>query len=258
MSPYKLLDLFCGAGGAGMGYHQAGFDVTGVDIAKQPRYPFEFIQADALQYLSDHYQDFDVIHASPPCQEYSSSRHLRNANAKILGYKLNIRPKLVDDVREALLKTNKLWVIENVPGSPLPDAIELCGTMFGKPLLRHRWFASSILLFAPAPCNHPSGFYNACGGKIRGYGDFADAKTYTDCRGTIRHREGYPGKAAGVQAFEIDWMTVNEMCESIPPYYTAWVGGQLITALLSNTGSRRQGPESEKREVNPKSSGPCA
>jgi DNA (cytosine-5)-methyltransferase 1 len=227
----RLLDLFCGAGGAGMGCHRAGFEVIGVDIKPMPRYPFEFHLADALEYLAAHGHEFDVIHASPPCQEYSQSRHLRNSNAELLNYQINIKEKLVDDVREALLKTGKPWVIENVPGSPLPEAIELCGTMFGLPLLRHRWFASSILLFAPMQCNHPTGFYNAVGGKIRGYGIYSSGKTYLDAKGSTRKREGYPGKAIGVKTFDIDWMTVAEMCESIPPIYTEYIGAQLLRAI---------------------------
>src|SRR5215472_5910436 len=102
-----LLDLFCGAGGAAMGYHRAGFDVVGVDIAPQPRYPFEFHQADAMTFPLD---GFDAIHASPPCQDYSKAmRHLATVNY----------PRLIYPIRDRLRATARLWIIENVAGAPL-------------------------------------------------------------------------------------------------------------------------------------------
>lgn len=223
---FKLLDLFSGAGGAAMGYHRAGFDVTGVDLAPQKHYPFTFIQADALEYIAAHGHEYDVIHASPPCQEYSRSRHIRDATHIAIK-----RPKLIGDVRQLLNSTGRLWVIENVEDAPLPAAIELCGSMFGLPLLRHRWFEASVLLLMPGPCNHPDGFYNAVGGCVKGYGDFASKQTYIDNKGRTRKREGKPGKAAGVKAMGIDWMTVAEMCEAIPPAYTEYIGRQLMRVL---------------------------
>ena len=233
MSRPRLLDLFCGAGGAGMGYYRAGFDVIGVDIEPQPHYPFEFVQADALEYLAVYGCGFDVIHASPPCQEYSVTRYLRDAVATAKGYDVRRRPMLLDQTREALISTGKTWVIENVVGSPMPAAIELCGTAFGLPLLRHRWFEASFLLFAAGHCNHPKGFYGVVGGKVRGYGDYSSGRTYRSATGEIRKREGYPGKKAGVIAMGIDWMTVAEMCEAIPPIYTEFVGRQVLSALAN-------------------------
>jgi DNA (cytosine-5)-methyltransferase 1 len=227
----KLLDLFCGAGGAAMSYYRAGFDVVGVDIKPQPHFPFTFFQGDAIAYAGAHGREFDVIHASPPCQEYSQTRYLRNACAKAGRCTLYIRAMLIGEVRTLLERIGKLWIIENVAGAPLPSAIEICGTALGLPLLRHRWFESNILLFAPGPCHHPEGFYGVVGGKVRGYGRFASDKTYLSATGEIRKREAYPGKRFGVLAMGIDWMTVAEMSEAIPPAYTEFVGRQLIQAV---------------------------
>ena len=131
----KLLDLFCGAGGAAMGYHRAGFDdITGVDIKPMPRYPFKFIQGDALEYLAAHGAEYDVIHASPPCQAYSIMQHANHMRKD--------HPDLVDSVRDALKQTGKPWIIENVPGAPLIDPILLCGLSFGLRVIRHRLFES--------------------------------------------------------------------------------------------------------------------
>lgn len=228
----KLLDLFCGAGGAARGYQLAGFYVVGVDIENQPRYiGDEFHQADAFEYLAEHWREFDVIHASPPCQEYSKSRYMRNSVAQRLNKKPDIKEKLIEQTRLALIATGKPYVIENVPHSPMPSAIYLCGSMFGLPLIRHRWFECSILLFASATCNHPAGFYSAVGGHIRGHGTFDSGKTYFDKYGRAKRREDHPGKAAGVKAMGIDWMTIDEMCQAIPPAYTEWIGVQLLRAL---------------------------
>jgi site-specific DNA-cytosine methylase len=128
----RLLDLFCGAGGAGMGYHRAGFEVVGVDIAPQPHYPFEFHQGDALEYLAAHGHEFDAIHASPPCQRYSSIQRITKNKHKW--------PDLVDPVRQLLIKSGKPYVIENVQGAPLRVDAFMCGSMFGLGMIRHRIF----------------------------------------------------------------------------------------------------------------------
>jgi DNA (cytosine-5)-methyltransferase 1 len=105
--------------------------------------------------------------------------------------------------------------------------------MFGLSIRRHRWFASSHMLFAPRSCAHVKGYYNVIGAKVRGYGDYASAKTYVDAKGTTRRRESYPPKAVGQAALGIDWMTVAEMSEAIPPVYTYWLGEQLRSAIES-------------------------
>ena len=220
MSKPVLLDLFCGAGGAAMGYHRAGFEVVGVDINPQPRYPFTFRQADALTYPLD---GFDAIHASPPCQEYSATKAFR----LITGI-TNEHPRLVDAMYTRLRSSGVPWIIENVAGAPMPDAIELCGSMFGLLTIRHRWFAGSHLLWTPGRCQHGPGSYNVIGDKVRGYGAFATGKVYLCADGAKRTRESYQRKAVGQAALGIDWMTVPEMSQAIPPAYTEWLGRQLI------------------------------
>lgn len=213
----KLLDLFCGAGGAGMGYHQAGFEVVGVDINPQPRYPFEFHQADALQFLSEFGKDFDVIHASPPCQEYSVTKALPNVGEY---------PKLIEPIRELLMKTGKPYVIENVPGAPLINPLELCGTMFGLQLIRHRLFeVNPVIWFAPR-AHKCRKLYTA---SHRGYSSFANGAQAITCVGN-----NYDPKDGAI-AMGIDWMIRSEMSEAIPPAYTKFIGGHLAnTAILSN------------------------
>lgn len=139
MSKPRLLDLYCSAGGAGMGYHRAGFEVVGVDIVAQKNYPFEFHQADALTYPLE---GFDAIHASPPCQAYSTatldqSRH----------------PDLYAPTRDILVASGLPYVIENVMGAPYDHGFILCGSMFDMPIQRHRNFETSWMVFQP-PCRH--------------------------------------------------------------------------------------------------------
>ena len=124
MSAPRLLDLFCSAGGAAMGYHRAGFDVTGVDINPQPRYPFAFVQGDALEYVAAHGHEYDAIHASPPCQRYSKAT-IVHAGVR------ETHPDLVAPARELLVASGAEWIIENVVGAPLIAPARLCGTMFG-------------------------------------------------------------------------------------------------------------------------------
>lgn len=200
----RLLDLFCGAGGAAMGYYRAGFDVVGVDIKPQPRYPFEFHQGDALEYCMAHGGEFDVIHASPPCQGYSPMRHLpwlRNREY----------PLLIPVTRLALLATGKLWVIENVSRAPLNGA-ELCGAALGLPISRHRRFESSILLLFP-PCPGHSVMYPGRSNVAR------------------RNIMGLPPGQDARGALGIDWMPLRDMRQAIPPAYTEYIGRHLLEAL---------------------------
>ena len=206
----KLLDLYCGAGGAGVGYHRAGFDVTGVDLNPQPNYPFTFHQVDALEYLAEHGHRFDAIHASPPCQRYSKSTRRWGTN--------DSHPDLVEPTRDLLRASGRTYVIENVPGAPLVDPTVLCGSMFGlrldggRYLRRHRLFESNVPLAPPPSCDHTGlavGVYGHPGGSSQ-----RDGLTF--------------GSFAMWQAvMGVDWMTVRELGQSIPPAFTTWVGDQL-------------------------------
>lgn len=202
----KLLDLFCKAGGAGMGYHRAGFEVVGVDIEPQPNYPFEFVQADAMTFPLD---GFDVIHASPPCQRYTQ-----------LGTRENLShyPDLVDAIRERLQAAGVTWVIENVPGAPLRKPIVLCGAMFGLRSYRHRLFECSKALKVP---EHPKHVVrvNRRGENRREHWANGGFITIT----------GDVGTYCGPEAMGIDWMTGNELSQAIPPAYTEWIGRQLVS-----------------------------
>lgn len=208
----RLLDLFCGAGGAAMGYYRAGFEVVGVDIKPQPHYPFEFIQMDALQALdvlllwsgeissSDHaYQlrAFDAIHASPPCQLFTAL----NALGIVGGSHLNLIP----ETRERLESSRSLWVIENVPGAPLINPLMLCGMMFGLPLFRHRLFEISIPYLQPG---HTHGKWRTMRSDKRpgmpSNGERTEGKVWL-----------LAGRFAGVERarieLEMQWMTRDEM-----------------------------------------------
>ncbi len=211
----RLLDLFCGAGGAGMGYSRAGFEVVGVDIRPQPRYPFAFVQADALEYLAQHGHEFDAIHASPPCQGFSVSKTIqKNAHADQL-----------TPCRQILLALGKPFVIENVSGAPMQaPAIQLCGLMFALKVFRHRWFESNVMLFAPA---HPSHRGKRIGRDgyccVAGHGDQGTANLPVPL--------SYRNKPAWSKAMGIDWMNKGELVEAIPPAYTSFVGKQLRDIL---------------------------
>ena len=165
----RLLDLYCKAGGASVGYARAGFEVVGVDIKKQKRYPYEFIQADALEVLADKdfLATFDVLAGSPPCQTHSATKHLRIAQGKSTD-----KVDLIPQTREAFLDSGKPYIIENVPGAPLIDPVILCGSSFGLKVRRHRLFESNIELTG-LPCNHkdqgkPVGIYGSMRDEIPG------------------------------------------------------------------------------------------
>lgn len=213
----RLLDLFCCAGGAGVGYQRAGFEVFGVDIDPQPNYPFEFLQADALSLDPDFLRSFDAVHASPPCQSYSDLAK-RNRNG-------HLWPRLIEPVREMLSASGLPYVIENVEGAPLLDPIVLCGTMFeGLRVIRHRLFESNVELVTPPHRRHPLVFTHDK--RKRHYGTLDQNVSFVQVTGG-----GNCSIANARDALGIDWMNKRELNESIPPAYTEWIGKQLISSL---------------------------
>ena len=234
MSAPRLLDLYCGAGGAGMGYSRAGFEVVGVDIAPQPNYPFEFHQLDATALRQDRingcwHEDgpssalpgrsnvclghFDAIHASPPCQGYT-------ALAAVHG---NEWPKLVPQVRELLDATGLPYVIENVQGSPVRRDMTLCGEMFGLSVIRHRYFELGGWS-GTAPAHKPHR------GRVAG---MRHGEWFTGPYFAVYGEGGGKGTVAQWQdAMGIHWTDDrHEIAEAIPPAYTSFIGTQLLEHL---------------------------
>jgi len=229
----RLLDLFCGAGGCAVGYHRAGFDVVGVDIANQKNYPFKFYRDDALEFLQFCGHKFDAIHASPPCQAFSVLRHL---SAKV-------HPDLIGPTRELLERTGKPWIIENVVGAPLRSPAVLCGSSFGLDLRRHRLFETNWLLLTP-DCEHgwqtprfpPNRSERRKAGKLARVITVAghDTRSFNHMASVASVHGGTQG-AGGVaewrRAMGIDWMTRDELAQAIPPAYTEFIGRQLIDVV---------------------------
>jgi DNA (cytosine-5)-methyltransferase 1 len=229
----RILDLFCGAGGAAMGYHRAGFEVVGVDHKPQPRYPFEFVQADALGYLYAltwlELLQFAAIHASPPCQAFSSARSLWDSR---LGD--DRHPDLIGPTREALTATGLPFVIENVERAPLLDPVTICGLSLGLGVRRHRIFETSFPVMVP-PCHSKH-----AGDWISVFGGGALSRTPKDGQkrvdGKHNGKGAYDGRThikheAAKVAMGIDWMGRDEMSDAIPPAYTELIGAQLMAQL---------------------------
>lgn len=201
-----------------MGYHRAGFDVTGVDINPQPRYPFAFHQADALEFVAAHGREFDVIHASPPCQAYSLARN-NGCHSDA--------PALIPQTRERLEQTGRPYVIENVIGAPLINPIMLCGASFGLgvaglDLPRHRLFElHGVTLILVPRCQHRSGK------TIGVYGN-----------GTNKYHLDLLGRCVTADelrvAMGIKWMTRRELSQAIPPAYTHFIGSAILGQLQSH------------------------
>ena len=206
MRKLRLLDLFCGAGGAGEGYRRAGFDVTGVDIRPMPRNPHAFVQADAMTYPLD---GFDAIHASPPCQQYTPLRARQ-------GWKEY--PDLIAATRSRLVAAGVPYVIENVPGAPLTHTITLCGGMFGLRTYRHRRFETSFLIWQP---EHPVHVARTSTQKRRR--DF-DAGMHISITGDV-------GSWLGPACMGIDWMDGNELSQAIPPAYSEFIANQILEVV---------------------------
>jgi len=213
----RLLDLFCGAGGAAVGYYRAGFtEIVGVDITPQKNYPYQFIQGNAMAFLAKYGHEFDVIHASPVCKRYSVITKAENRDN---------HPDYIQPLRRLLQWVDKPYVIENVSGAVrlLHNPIMLCGAMFGLKVYRHRFFeiAPYFLLSPPhaphrdktPPAGHgksPKGFISVTsggGGMGKGGADYMRA------------------------AMGIDWMNMYEVGQAIPPAFTEYIGRQLLPHL---------------------------
>jgi DNA (cytosine-5)-methyltransferase 1 len=204
MNKPRLLDLFCCQGGAAMGYSRAGFDVVGVDIKPQPRYPFEFVLADALEYVRDHGHEFDAIHASPPCQAYSNTQKLQG----------NTHPDLIGSTREALIATGRPYVIENVLGAPLINPVLLRGEMFGLGTRRPRLFECSFdvpfVMCPQVPMRNAK---------------MSRAPKANEMMQVVGHLSDV---SAARRAMGIGWMTGDGLAQAIPPAYTQFIGEQLM------------------------------
>ncbi|WP_406123307.1 SAM-dependent methyltransferase [Streptomyces sp. NBC_00989] len=200
----RLLDLFCCQGGAGKGYADAGFDVTGVDIAPQPRYPFRFVQADAIAFVLEHGAEFDFIHASPPCQHDSKCQRIQKRE----------HPDLIASTRTALETTGRPWVIENV-GDAVPklrDPVMLCGPMFGLATYRHRFLEAGGGFTLPQPYHPQHTVPQAKMGRPippGWYGQFVG---------------NFSGADHARQVMGVPWMNRDGIRECIPPAYARWTG----------------------------------
>jgi DNA (cytosine-5)-methyltransferase 1 len=209
----RLLDLFCGAGGAAVGYSRAGFDVVGVDIEPQPHYPFEFHRGNALAVLAKvggagaghAFSTYDAIHASPPCQAYTRARRRQD------------HPDLYEATRDLVEATGLPYVIENVVEAPFRQGIKLCGSMFGLPIHRHRNFECSFAMLSPG-CRHDGRAWT-----VSGHSNGPNGNENAHSRDA--------SLAKGGEVMGIDWMDWDELTQAIPPAYTEWIGAQLIRHL---------------------------
>ena len=209
----RILDLCCKQGGAGRGYADAGFEVVGVDIEPQPRYPYPFHQRDAIDFLRWHHRHFDAIHISPPCQRYTNAQRINK----------NDHVDLIPPTRELLDEIGLPYVIENVVGAPLRDPVMLCGGMFGLGTYRHRLFETNWPLTAPDHPEHTASTQKM--GRRPGPGQ-------------MMHVVGnFSGVEQARKAMGIDWMTRDGLREAIPPAYAEHIGRQLAAHIIKQKES---------------------
>ena len=215
-----LADLYCGGGGCSVGYHRAGFEVVGVDWRRMPDYPFELYRGNVLDIPDEWLRCFDVIHASPPCQAFTRLRS-RTMGPVLQGRLFDPHADYLTPTLEKLRALEVPWIVENVPGAPMPaDSVTLCGSAFGLLVRRHRLFASSLELEGTV-CDH--GLTRAIG--VFGHGG-----------GTIKGQTIARGEDAA-RAMGIDWTTDQDvLANAIPPAYTEWIGRQVIAALELERG----------------------
>lgn len=219
----RLLDLFCGAGGSAVGYARAGFEVVGVDHVPQPNYPFEFLEDDVIDLMKrgptlEHPGYWSAIHASPPCQAFTAYKRTGNVGEY---------PDLIAETRELLEAIGLPYVIENVEGAPLENPVTLCGSAFGMDIRRHRLFEANFPIMGggrvhgqQAPDRFPGGRSKQRTGSSRGL-----------VRATIEIGSWDIPLSTQQEAMGIDWMTLEELSEAIPPAFTEHVGGYLLKAL---------------------------
>lgn len=217
----RILDLFCGAGGAAVGYHRAGFEVIGIDINPQPDYPFAFEQGDALDYLADCWRDFDAVHASPPCQASTALTKGTNKGREYV--------QLIPETRRLLSATRLPTVIENVQGAQIRRDLTLCGEMYGLGVLRHRYFeVNGFDAIQPAHKPHR--------GRVRGWrhGTYYDGPYLA-----VYGNGGGKGSVAEWQtAMGIDWTDDRKaIAEAIPPAFALEVGTQLAAYLTQEVAA---------------------
>jgi hypothetical protein len=191
----RIIDGFSCAGGAGWGYHLAGYEVVGVDVASQPNYPFEFVQGDAIEFIKEHGHEFDAIHASPPCQHAARVTAWRGSRDN--------HPNLIPATREALLASGLPWVMENVPEADLRVDLLLCGSQFDLKVRRHRVFEASFPLTPHSAPHRHEGLL------------------------PFMHK----GERAYADAMGCTWMSSKEGRQAIPPAYTEFIGLQLLGAV---------------------------
>jgi DNA (cytosine-5)-methyltransferase 1 len=216
----RLLDLFCGAGGAAVGYHRGGFDVVGVDIRKQPNYPFRFEWDDALEYVAEHAHEYDAIHASPPCQGYSVANNI---------HRRDDHPLLIAQVRNALIASGLPYVIENVEGAKkdMCSPVTICGLSVGCNVRRHRLFECSFPVMVPPCGDHSGDWLIVFGGTPRRRGK----KVGVAKGGGSMIRRPLATANEAREAMGIDWMTRDELSEAIPPAMTEHIGHYLMAAV---------------------------
>jgi DNA (cytosine-5)-methyltransferase 1 len=218
----RILDLYCGAGGAGRGYHQAGFEVVGADLNPQPDYPFAFIRTDALALDMRFLRSFDAIHASPTCQKHTAMKTMHNAKVHV---------DLIPPTRAMLLASGLPYVMENVVGARLINPVRLCGTMFGlgadgAELQRHRDFEANFPISQPQ-CLHSGGdVLGLYGGHVRN----RRRREGSSDRGVADFTNAQGFEAMGV---EVGSMTLGALCQAIPPAYTKFIGDQLAAFIAS-------------------------
>ncbi|SCD34737.1 DNA (cytosine-5)-methyltransferase 1 [Streptomyces sp. TverLS-915] len=207
----RLLDAFCCQGGAAKGYADAGFDVTGVDLSPQPRYPYAFIQGDAVGFIREHGHEFDAIHTSPPCQHDSACQRIQD----------RAHPDLIAPTRAALETTGRPWVLENVGGAlpKLRRPVMLCGPMFGVRTYRHRYFESGGGLTLPQPAHPVHTVPQVKMGRPVPEGWYG------------QYVGNFSGVALAREVMGVPWMNRDGIRECVPPAYSQWTGGHLLALL---------------------------
>jgi DNA (cytosine-5)-methyltransferase 1 len=204
-----VLDTYCKQGGASMGYYLAGFDVIGVDLDDQPVYPFPFIQGDAVEYIRTHGAEYDLLAGSPPCRRYTKAQRIRG----------NEHPDLIPPTREAMESTGRPWIIENVEGAPLLDAVTLCGAMFGLRTYRHRLFESSLPLGTKLHPRHTAPVAKM-GRRVQ--------------PGEFMHIVGnFTGAELAREIMQMPWATRDGLRDAIPPAYSRFLGTQAAEQILA-------------------------